>query len=75
MTPKEKADQLVKKFKSISIINNSMTENESNFVAEKCALICVDEIISELNGFDSTDGYSTSVIDFYKEVKQEIEKL
>lgn len=64
MTPKEKAKELYEK----------MRREEYPWPAKWCALIAVDEIISEL-----TEEISPSVHGFrhryWKEVKQEIEKL
>jgi hypothetical protein len=62
MTPKEKARELVDRF-------------PNNGYAKKCALIAVDYIITSnphSNPFN-TDVYST--MDYWQEVKQEIEKL
>lgn len=46
-------------------------------LAKKCALICCDEIISEVKGIpESSDGWSVgSIIEYWQQVKQEIEKL
>ncbi len=63
MTPKEKAEELVDKFR----ISKAITES----YAKKCALIAVDEIIEALK-----DNASNSASWLYWEnVKQEIEKL
>ncbi len=40
-----------------------------------CALIAVDEIIKENDMFDRTDGYVQQRIDYWNEVKQEIDNL
>ncbi len=69
MTPKEKAKELVKKMHIESDIIYVMSKAQ----AKKCALIAVDEIIEAIKIADNiTFMY---VIDYYKEVKQEIEKL
>ena len=77
MTPKEKAKDLVDTF-YYSLPNNGSTEGLNSTTrryaeAKQCASIAVDEILSinnerwyQLSGFKET---------FYKEVKQEIEKL
>jgi hypothetical protein len=72
MTPKEKAKELVDKF-----FEYSDSADEFRF-AVKCALIAVDEIINCLDdddlyiqGESNIDGF----ISYYKEVKQELEKL
>lgn len=60
MTPKEKAKELVEKY------DLTLTYLESKSKAKQCALIAVDEIILSSNYFE---------IYYWKEVKQEIEKL
>lgn len=76
MTPKEKAEELVDKFeKEIPIdIGNShedVRSADANVldISKKCALIAVDEIINE------GEGCYYHRPDYWKEVKQEIEKL
>jgi hypothetical protein len=65
MTPKEKAKELVYKYEYL-------VEYELKDM-KQCALIAVDEIIEAIKIADNiTFMY---VIDYYKEVKQEIEKL
>ena len=74
MTPKEKAKELVDKFRK-----------EFNWVerdfpidlyrdARQCALIAVDEMINTLNGLEDSVWYF-NMNSFLQEVKQEIEKL
>ena len=65
MTPKEKAEQLVVKFLKHSRAEKDITPIQS---AKQCALIAVDEIIWLLNN-NQID------IDYYKEVKKEIQNL
>jgi hypothetical protein len=70
MTNKEKAINLIEKFAQIQ-----RDFNQQNYYgqAKKCALICVDEMIQ---GFEKTDyHYAESYINYWKEVKQEIENL
>ena len=67
MTAKEKAKELVRKYWDLGGIDV--------LEAKQCALIAVDEIIKEIDVFflhryDATDRYF-----YWKEVKQEIEKL
>ena len=78
MTPKEKAIELVEKFK------NPVTEypKEENIYYNECALIAVDEIIKSNPFIDITyNKYNCSWIEkksnveYWQEVKQEIEKL
>jgi hypothetical protein len=82
MTPKEKADELFKKymqtkcciltkFDSIpEIICDQMTFQ----TAKKCALIAVDEIAYNIDGLDDSVWYSNTY-SYWQEVKTEIEKL
>jgi hypothetical protein len=71
MTPKEKAEELVDKMKigDGSILNWTTGEMEyrpRNQYYKDCALIAVDEIMKH-NSFPT--------MDYWQEVKQEIEKL
>ena len=68
MTPKEKAEQLYLKYHNLWINGNSI-------IAKQCALIAVDEILKVL--VDLCDGVFTFIYDvqYWDEVKQEIEKL
>jgi len=68
MTPKEKAKELVDKFKKIN------EDYIDNYQSIPCALIAVDEIIaSNPIAFDEQDNCIEK--NWWKEVKQEIEKL
>jgi hypothetical protein len=77
MTPKEKAKELVDKFKK-----NTRAYNETNgwedsaYDAKQCALIAVDEIIKYTKEIIMIYDLSFDVSDSYWiQVKQEIEKL
>ncbi len=74
MTPKEKAKELVDKFIDKTFyIRDNYNSSEVFDATKECALIAVDEIIEAIKIADViTFMY---VIDYYKEVKQEIEKL
>jgi hypothetical protein len=63
MTPREKAVELVHKFGM---------ENQYYERAKQCALIAVDEILNVTAGLNGWIGGFQS---YWKEVKQEIEKL
>ena len=75
MTPIEKAKELVDNFYQLFPLEMDVTVAEGDLSWEydgwqqskKCALIAVDEIIEV--------AYWQSVKDYWKEVKQEIEKL
>ena len=80
MTPKEKAEELFNMFIIIDDLSDS-TGNSLYFNAhaKQCALIAVDEIIEfmEVDDFDSDTCYwaNHSKMQYWLEVKQEIEKL
>jgi hypothetical protein len=65
MTPEEKAGELVLNFLRIE---NNTPEWFNTHIAKQCALIAVDEILDMLIG-------SIATIDYWQEVKQEIEKI
>ena len=71
MTPKEKADQLLTKY-----INQWFAFGDylSLAKAKQCALIAIDEILKS-NPYDVSKTDMDSTIDFWQEVKKEIEKL
>ena len=64
MTPKEKAKELVDKFSNVPLLDS--------YEAKQCALIAVDEIFEAL---DEHHWQNRNVTEYYREVKQEIEKL
>lgn len=67
MTPKEKARELVEKY-----------HDEFGmlwYLAKQCALVAVDEITEALENEENVYLIDSSYIDFWNEVKQEIEKL
>jgi ABC-type sugar transport system ATPase subunit len=66
MTPKEKAIDLVNKF--YSRYNNFRKNKTFSVEQKRMAIIAVDEIVKELEEWCELDNY-------WKEVKQEIEKL
>ena len=71
MTPKEKAIELFDKYDSF------LYKEYNNLEAKKCALIVVDEILNL--GFDircdATERCVSPVMNYWQEVKQEIERL
>jgi hypothetical protein len=68
MTPKEKASWLVLKFMS-KLINLH--------ISKQCALVTVDEIIPIVNSYENALSASqqSDYLEYWYEVKQEIEKL
>ena len=74
MTPKEKAKELVDKYIPLSLRLYSDYEwVEEIDSAKQCALIAVDEILDIIR-YHGTDIGKHSLM-FWKDVKQEIEKL
>jgi hypothetical protein len=76
MTPKEKAKKLTLNFMKIDSDSEKFDEFEMKlFYAQRCALIAVDEIIGSNPHSNplNTDVYST--MDYWQEVKQEIQAL
>ena len=75
MTPKEKAFELAHKFRLLEI---RTSENSHMMIsmadAKQCALIAVDEILSELTEIPYGLEYLNR-LNYWLEVKQEIEKL
>ena len=67
MKAKEKAESLVDKYRIVLMNEDTECGNEilCTVISKQCALIAVDEIINEV--YDD--------IEWWKEVKQEIEKL
>jgi hypothetical protein len=61
MTPKEKAEELYNKMYDFSIFDES---------AKQCALIAVDEILKIC-----VDSLGLTDLDYWQDVKEEIEKL
>jgi hypothetical protein len=71
MTPKEKAKELVQVyFKEVSDANPL---EDILVSAKRCALICVEEILR--NEVNTTMHPNDIVMDYWKKVKQEINKL
>lgn len=77
MTPKEKAIELYQKYE---LLGRDFTRGVSiKEYSKQCALIAVDEIINTLNmdirDIDVRGNILLDLIDYWREVKQEIEKL
>ena len=73
MTPKEKAEELIDKFIH-SESQDGYNDVRDIHAAIRCALIAVDEIIRTVNMCIPYHNQETFV-DYWKEVKQELEKL
>ena len=75
MTPKEKAIELVDKFKFGDVVTEKLQVVNINIYAQLFALRAVDEIISTYPLKMIDWGELISDIHYWQEVKQEIEKL
>ena len=77
MTAKEKAQQLYNKYKETLNIQNDMRPGANPF-AKACALIVADAVIKEnaiMQINVSNDEYHCARIDWWNEVKKELEAL
>jgi hypothetical protein len=79
MTPKEKAEELIKRFNKVEIFLDIEPSNiETNLknvdcdANKQCALIAVDEILHSL---EYNTWQNKEILKYYEEVKQEIEKI
>lgn len=76
LSPKEKAEELVLRYLRI---DNNTKEWFNLYIAKQCALIAVDEILQIFNNeWTKLDFWTEEIngsINFWQEVKQEIEKL
>jgi hypothetical protein len=74
MTPKEKAEELVRKYYTFGI-NNVPMQSFSWYECKQCALIAVDEIILANPHSNTFLNVEYSTMEYWQEVKEEIEKL
>lgn len=82
MTPKEKAEKLIEKYQKLDIEIGGQYDGYTYlklFDAKECALIAVDEVLNVLpqsEYLEDRDEYRENIERLYwKDVKQEIEKL
>lgn len=73
MTPKEKAEDILSHYNS-TLIDEISHGGARGYASYKCALIAVDEILNAID-WDYYEGSSQTEHNYWKEVKQEIEKL
>ena len=72
MTPKEKAQELYNIYEQLG---RDFTRGVSmNEFAKQCALIAVDEIL-DVDCFDMSEEHFDNHIEYWQQVKHEIEKL
>jgi hypothetical protein len=70
MTPKEKAEDILDKCYGVEV--ESVYFGVNHYLAKKFALIVVDEIL-DVDCFDMSEEHFDNHIEFWEEVKQEIE--
>ena len=74
MTPKEKAKELVDKFYNIDSDSEMYDDFTMKiFYAQRCALICVDEVLKEI--LSTPNVYELDTYYYWIKIKQEINKL
>jgi len=74
-TPKEKAKELVEKFrKEYEWVEKDFTIDLYRD-SKQCALICVDEVIKTYTNKNATYWLLEEEVDYWQQVKTEIEKL
>ena len=71
MTPKEKAQELFDKFE-LSFAGVISADEDWEALGKQCALISVDEVIEALH---EHHWQNRLIIDYWQEVKNELEKL
>lgn len=77
MTPKEKAQELFEKFNYHVEKKDFFGDNVEQRNTKQCALIAVDEILNNFGLLSEGKQHyaSSSAIQYYEQVKAEIEKL
>lgn len=82
MTPKEKAEDLIRKMSVIHYVKFGKKDRKGMPVSmrfsqvKQCALNCVDEIIkSGLTKKGFKEMYPIGFLEYWREVKQELEKM
>jgi len=71
MTPKEKALEIYNKM----YVDINYVLQKSHKQAKECSIILVNEVIKELNEYDTMDGYTLKRIDFYNQVITHLEEI
>ncbi len=71
MTPKEKAKELFNKYWGLLLIHNV---SHRKLFTKECALIAVDEILDD-DVFDMSEELFENRINYWEQVKKEIEKI
>ena len=74
MTPKEKAEELVRKFTTFHPVGYDEEMTPDTYTAKKHATIAIDECINALKTIDDSC-FEVQSYSFYENVKKEIELL
>ena len=75
MTPKEKAEELVKK-NLTAIVEESMDGNKTMFyIAKQCAIIAVDVILIDCGAKDWLGDEACEGKNYWQQVKEELQKM
>jgi len=75
MTPKEKANHLLKKFNAVSCLCETWDLQQMHLISKRAALISADECLQIVFEKDFEDSFYWHKTDYWKAVKEEIEKL
>jgi hypothetical protein len=75
MTPKEKAEELFTTYRFSLSIPNAPLADLKDSIAKQCALIAVDEILSDYKNYLLHENTAYKGLMYWKEVKQELENL
>lgn len=77
MTPKETAEELINKFLKLTSKHEQLETAGLGAItlAKRCALIAVDEIINNVIIPNDIDVWDIYILNYWQEIKQEIEKL
>jgi hypothetical protein len=76
MTPKEKAFELVDTYKFVLWSEDTQCGEEilCTGIAKRCALIAVDEIL-DVDYFDMSEEHFENIMEYWEQVKNEIQKI
>jgi hypothetical protein len=75
MTPKEKAEELFTTYRFSLSIPNAPLGDLKDTIVKQCALIAVDEILSDYKNYLLHENTEYKGLMYWNEVKQEIENL
>jgi hypothetical protein len=87
MTPKEKSEELIERFRpqcycflGSGMLTNTYDERVSTMNAKQCALIAVDQVLESIPPLITLEGFGSALFEnddviWWNQVKQELEKL